>query len=346
MINSVQRAEEKRRAWEVVDEAAPRTCSSPPSSWRAPRSSNGSGSRRSALFVIDEAHCVSAVGPRLPARLPAPRRGDRAAGHPPVLALTATAAPPVRADIARAAGAARPGRGDRGVRPAQPAPGGGAATSTRTSGARAVVDRAAALARRTAGRAGLLRHPPGTEDLAEALRGRGIAAEAYHAGLGRAPARRGARAVHSAATRRRRRHLGLRHGHRQARRALRAPRRLARLARRLLPAGRTGGARRRARGRRAAPPRPRHGPAAVPDRATAEAGQPARRARRGRRRGPLPADVVRASGSSRGPRHDRAEPARAGGRRRHRRGRPAAQDRHGRRRPRSRRRVDPPAAPA
>ena len=32
-----------------------------------------------SLFVVDEAHCVSRVGARLPARVPAPRRGDRGA---------------------------------------------------------------------------------------------------------------------------------------------------------------------------------------------------------------------------------------------------------------------------
>ena len=40
------------------------------------------------------------LGPRLPARLPAPRRRrSSSSGHPTVLALTATAAPPVRAEI-------------------------------------------------------------------------------------------------------------------------------------------------------------------------------------------------------------------------------------------------------
>jgi ATP-dependent DNA helicase RecQ len=47
--------------------------------------------RRGALRV--------AVGPRLPPRLPARRPGIEALGHPPVLALTATAAPPARDEI-------------------------------------------------------------------------------------------------------------------------------------------------------------------------------------------------------------------------------------------------------
>ena len=35
-----------------------------------------------SLFVVDEAHCVSRVGPRLPARVPAAGGGDRRARAP------------------------------------------------------------------------------------------------------------------------------------------------------------------------------------------------------------------------------------------------------------------------
>ena len=66
--------------------------------------------RRSArarvdLFAVDEAHCISRVGPRLPPRLPAAAAG-RSSGSagPTVMACTATATEEVAAEIARRLG--------------------------------------------------------------------------------------------------------------------------------------------------------------------------------------------------------------------------------------------------
>ena len=54
------------------------------------------------------------VGPRLPARVPAPRRAAEALGRPPMLALTATAAPPVRDEIVERLGLRDPSCSSRG----------------------------------------------------------------------------------------------------------------------------------------------------------------------------------------------------------------------------------------
>ena len=52
-----------------------------------------------SLFAVDEAHCVSQWG-RFPPRLLRLREAAEALGRPPLIALTATATPQVRSDIA------------------------------------------------------------------------------------------------------------------------------------------------------------------------------------------------------------------------------------------------------
>jgi ATP-dependent DNA helicase RecQ len=133
-----------------------------------------------SLFVVDEAHCVSEWGHdfrpdylRLPAAI-------EAVGRPIVLALTATAAPPVREEIVSVLGLRDPEvivKGfDRpnihlGVRTFQDA----------ERKRRALLDAVAEA------------QPPGivyvatkraAEEVAEALAERGVRAEAYHGGLG------------------------------------------------------------------------------------------------------------------------------------------------------------------
>jgi ATP-dependent DNA helicase RecQ len=134
-----------------------------------------------ALFVVDEAHCVSAWGHDF--RPDYLRLGGvvQQLGHPPVLALTATAAPPVRAEIVErlemtdpeivVAGFDRP---EIRLEVEQHADAHGKHT--------AVLDRVTAL---TEQGTGILYSATrrGTEEFAEALADRGLRAQAYHAGL-------------------------------------------------------------------------------------------------------------------------------------------------------------------
>ncbi len=139
-----------------------------------------------ALFVVDEAHCVSAWGHDF--RPDYLRLGQvvEQLGHPTVLALTATAAPPVRAEIVErlamrdpevvVAGFDRP---EIRLEVAHHAD----AHAKRT----AVLDRATAEV--GAGRGpGIVYSATrkGTADLADALVERGLRARPYHAGLRKA----------------------------------------------------------------------------------------------------------------------------------------------------------------
>ncbi|WP_164700668.1 ATP-dependent DNA helicase RecQ [Modestobacter sp. KNN46-3] len=134
-----------------------------------------------ALFVVDEAHCVSAWGHDF--RPDYLRLGGvvQQLGHPTVLALTATAAPPVRAEIVErlemtdpevvVAGFDRP---EIRLEVEQHAD----AHAKHT----AVLDRVTELTERGSG---ILYSATrrSTEELAEALADRGLRARAYHAGL-------------------------------------------------------------------------------------------------------------------------------------------------------------------
>ncbi|MGY1856094.1 RecQ family ATP-dependent DNA helicase [Modestobacter sp. SYSU DS0290] len=134
-----------------------------------------------ALFVVDEAHCVSAWGHDF--RPDYLRLGGvvEQLGHPTVLALTATAAPPVRAEIVErlemrdpevvVAGFDRP---EIRLEVEQHADAQGKHT--------AVLDRVTEL---TEQGTGILYSATrrGTEEFAQALTERGLRAQAYHAGL-------------------------------------------------------------------------------------------------------------------------------------------------------------------
>src|SRR6185436_20375150 len=61
-----------------------------------------------SLFVVDEAHCISEWGHDFRPEYLRLGAAIEALGHPPVLALTATAAPPVRAEIVERLGLREP----------------------------------------------------------------------------------------------------------------------------------------------------------------------------------------------------------------------------------------------
>jgi ATP-dependent DNA helicase RecQ len=136
---------------------------------------------RPSLLVVDEAHCVSEWGHDF--RPEYSRLGDfaEALGRPTLLALTATAPPPVRDEIIERLGLRDPVVVVRGF----DRPNITLAVELFHSAdekRRALVERAASLEGPGIVYAATREH---VEELAEALRQAGVEAEHYHAGLGR-----------------------------------------------------------------------------------------------------------------------------------------------------------------
>ena len=134
-----------------------------------------------SLFVVDEAHCVSQWGHDFRPDYLRVGPAIAALGHPPTLALTATAAPPVRDEILDVLGMDDPEvivRGfdrpnirlevDRQEEPQRKR--------------RAVLDRVSELVERGSGIV-YCATKKGSEEVAAELRERGVRAEHYHGGL-------------------------------------------------------------------------------------------------------------------------------------------------------------------
>jgi ATP-dependent DNA helicase RecQ len=190
-VNSAERASEVREAWEAVGDGEAGYLFLSPEQLAKDEVVDRLAGLGVGLFVVDEAHCVSAWGHDFrPDYLRLGPVIERLA-HPPVIALTATAARPVRADIVERLGLRDP----RVVIASFDRPNLHLAVQRATDDGRKradVVVRVRALAADPATRRGLLytASRKDAEHYAGELQQTGVRVAAYHAGMRAADRRR------------------------------------------------------------------------------------------------------------------------------------------------------------
>ncbi|MEW2412850.1 RecQ family ATP-dependent DNA helicase [Streptomyces sp. NPDC046866] len=181
-VNSDQAAGRTSAAWEAVRSGRAEYLFLSPEQLANDEVVERLAATEPALFVVDEAHCVSTWGHDFRPAYLRLAQALRRVGRPPVLALTATAAPPVREEIVERLGMRDPALVVAGFdRP-------NISLEVRRfpdeqERRRAVVERAAAEPKPGLVYAATRKD---TEEYAAELAGLGLAAAAYHAGLGAA----------------------------------------------------------------------------------------------------------------------------------------------------------------
>ncbi|WP_329791198.1 RecQ family ATP-dependent DNA helicase [Lentzea sp. DG1S-22] len=98
-VNSAQTAEVTEQAWQEFTEGGTKYLFLSPEQLADAATLERLREAKPSLFVVDEAHCVSAWGHDFRPDYLRLRHVIERLGHPPVLALTATASGPVRADV-------------------------------------------------------------------------------------------------------------------------------------------------------------------------------------------------------------------------------------------------------
>ncbi|MFF8596922.1 RecQ family ATP-dependent DNA helicase [Streptomyces sp. NPDC015220] len=185
-LNSALTSAEEQAAWQEVAQGSVRFLYLAPEQLAKDEVVERLAEARPALFVVDEAQCVSSWGHDFRPDYLRLEQAVRRLGRPPLLALTATAAPPVRREITERLGMRRPKVLVTGfdrpnitleVRRFQ----------DEDDRRRALVERAAAEPKPGLVYASTRKD---TEHYAAELAALGFAAEAYHAGLRAADRRR------------------------------------------------------------------------------------------------------------------------------------------------------------